>query len=76
MSKWLHWLCAECYFAREPHRPPQTVPGISGTRCCACGLGPARIQYHDAPRHYRYCKYIHAADDAVGTGRSPARARR
>jgi len=65
-----HWLCAECFFARHPHRRPHTVAGIAGGRCCACGLGPARIPYRDDSKHYTYCKYVHPADSSTvaGTG--------
>ena len=59
MARWTHRLCAECFEARQPGRPAHGVVGDSGTRCCACGLGPARIPYRDDPKRYRYCRFVH-----------------
>jgi len=59
MARWDHQLCLECYDARQPGAPAHSVPGDPGTRCCACGLGPARIPYRDNPKHYRFCRFVH-----------------
>jgi len=61
-----HKLCVECFDARHPGAPAHALVGDAGTRCCVCGLGPARIPYrHAAP--FKYCRVIHGdGDDAAG----------
>jgi len=69
MSQWTHRLCVECYDQRQPGAPARAIIGDPGTRCCACGLGPARIPYRDNPKGYRYCKFVHPdGTTAAGTG--------
>jgi len=58
-----HRLCAQCYDEVDVGGPIHALVGDPGTRCCACGLGPARIPYEDAVRGYRYCRFVHGRDD-------------